>query len=101
MQPATCQRSTHRLFIRHPECCTPGAIVFNPGIDLPRAAADRAILDVALAWAAAQVEVQLDRLATVRALQGQVVIHGAHRRMAGAPGDLAVAGLALLSTPRH
>lgn len=64
----------------------PGVLVFDPGFDLPGAAANWTILDVFLASAATRVDVQFDGLAAVRASQKQAFVHCAYRCTTSTPG---------------
>jgi hypothetical protein len=63
------------LLIRRSQCRAPGVVVSGPGLDLPGAAADWAILYIFLVCAAATVDLQLNDFATVGALQRHAIIH--------------------------
>jgi hypothetical protein len=66
------------LLIRCSQSRAPGAVSFDPGLDLPGAAANRAILYVLLLSTAAIVNLQLHDFATVGALQRHTIIHDAN-----------------------
>jgi hypothetical protein len=91
LEPLLCS-GTRQLCDR----CAYSSVVCNIAHQLPSssiqaptrrgAAADRAVLDVFLARSAADIDLQLDRFAAVRALQWQAVVHEAYRCISGAFG---------------